>query len=340
MSPEAQTIQTDSVSHNRNRSRIDRDEQELKALMQEGGVVSNEQEEETLQTEPDSPQPSKPQVQAESSTKQKEEPEAKAQKDDSDLSSEEKTFKQRYGDLRRHSQDKEQEWKIKFEKLEQQRNASAKNELVLPKSDQEIEQWAKKYPDIAGIVEAIADKKSLERSTELDSRLKEIEGMRIQAQRDRAEAELLQLHPDFEGIRNDDAFHDWAEVQPKWVQDALYENSDDAKSVSRVIDLYKGDTGIKNTRPSSADKSAASSVRTKRNTTPNHEDSSDYFSESKVAKMSLKEYEKKSEAIFESQRQGKFIYDMSKKQIDKSLIVSKTIGIYNVRYKLRVYAFN
>ena len=80
-------------------------------------------------------------------------------------------------------QDKEQEWKIKFEKLEQQLNAAAKNELVLPKSDQEIEAWAKKYPDVAGIVEAIADKKSRERSTELDSRLKEIEGMRIQAQR-------------------------------------------------------------------------------------------------------------------------------------------------------------
>ena len=61
------------------------------------------------------------------------------------------------------------------------------------------------------------------------------------------------------------------------------------------------------------DKSAASSVRTKRNTTPSEDSSASYLSESKVAKMSIKEYEKRSEEIFEAQRQGKFIYDMSKK---------------------------
>ena len=335
MSTESAVIETNSVSHKRNLSRVERDEAELKELLKQAGVTQDEtaeQKEETSQAEPDSSQPSKPQVQAESSTQQEEKPEAKAQEATTELSSEEKTFKQRYSDIRRHMQDKEQEWKIKFEKLEQQLNAAAKNELVLPKSDQEIEAWAKKYPDVAGIVEAIADKKSRERSTELDSRLKEIEGMRIQAQRERAEAELLSLHPDFEGIRSDDAFHDWAEEQPKWVQDALYENAEDAKSVARVIDLYKSDNGIKTAKGSSSDKSAASSVRTKRNTTPSEDSSASYLSESKVAKMSIKEYEKRSEEIFEAQRQGKFIYDMSKKQIDITLIVGKTIGMYIVRH--------
>jgi hypothetical protein len=32
-----------------------------------------------------------------------------------------------------------------------------------------------------------------------------------------------------------------------------------------------------------------------------------------VAKMSIKEYEKRMEEILDSQRSGKFIYDMSKK---------------------------
>ena len=333
MLQETPTIETNSVSHKRNLSRVERDEAELKELLKQAGVTQDETEEEAApQAEPDSSQPIEPPVQAESITEQKEEPEAKAQEATTELSSEEKTFKQRYSDIRRHMQDKEQEWKIKFEKLEQQLNAAAKNELVLPKSDQEIEAWAKKYPDVAGIVEAIADKKSRERSNELDSRLKEIEGMRIQAQRERAEAELLSLHPDFENIRSDDAFHDWAEVQPKWVQDALYENSEDAKSVARVIDLYKSDNNIKTAKGSSSDKSAASSVRTKRNTTPSEDSSASYLSESKVAKMSIKEYEKRSEEIFEAQRQGKFIYDMSKKQIDITLNVSKTIGMYNIRH--------
>lgn len=308
---EAQTIQTDSVSHKRNLSRVARDEAELKELLKQAGVTTDETEEEAVEAQPYSSEPSEPQVQAESRTKQEEEPEAKAQ--DEDLSSEERNFKKRYGDLRRHTQEKEKEFQAQLDKLTSQLDAATKNELVLPKSEDEVEAWAKKYPDVAGIVEAIADKKANERAADLDGRLKEIEALRTTAKREKAEAELLSFHPDFQEIRADDAFHAWAEKQPKVVQDALYENSEDAKSVARVIDLYKSDQGIKTKGSSNSDRAAASSVRAKGRATPDTDDSSKYLSESQVAKMSLKEYEKRNEEIFEAQRSGKFIYDMSKK---------------------------
>ena len=238
---------------------------------------------------------------------------AQAADEDDDLSAEEKTFKQRYGDIRRHMKDKEQEWKLKFEKLEAQLQSAAKNELVLPKSEKEIEAWSKKYPDVAGIVEAIADKKAQERSSDIDKRLKEVEELRITAKREKAEAELAVMHPDFNTIRDDDTFHEWAKEQPRWVQDALYENVDDAKSVSRVIDLYKADKGITTKKKTIEDKGAASSVTTKRTTTPSDSEESTYIRESQVAKMSMKEYEKRAEEIMEAQRSGKFIYDMSRK---------------------------
>ena len=302
---EAQLIKTDSMSHERNAKRVARDEAELKELLQQAGVIDDTEEEE--------PQQEEVAVEAEPVEERKAEVKPTEESDDTELSAEEKNFKKRYGDLRRHVQDKEQEWKVKFEPLESQLNAAAKNELVLPKSEQDIEAWAKKYPDVAGIVEAIADKKANERAADLDGRLKEIEELRTTAKREKAEAELAALHPDFSDIRKDDAFHSWAEEQPKWVQDALYENSEDAKSVARVIDLYKSDKGITNKKASSSDKGAAASVTTKRTTSPNHEESSNYLRESQVAKMSMKEYEKRAEDIFEAQRQGKFIYDMSKK---------------------------
>ena len=309
---EATLIKTDSMSHERNAKRVARDEAELKELLQQAGVIDGAEQEET--------QEAPAEVEVETPVEQTAEPveveERKAEveeKPEAELTVEEKSFKKRYGDLRRHTQDKEQEWKVKFEKLEQQLNAATKNELVLPKSAEDVEAWAKKYPDVAGIVEAIADKKAQERSADLDGRLKEIEELRVTAKREKAEAELAALHPDFNDIRKDDAFHKWAEVQPKWVQDALYENVEDAKSVARVIDLYKVDNGITKKTTSSSDKGAAASVTTKRTTSPNHEESSNYLSESKVAKMSMKEYEKRAEEIFEAQRQGKFIYDMSKK---------------------------
>ena len=327
----AEAIQTDSMSHNRNVSRVQRDEEELKELLKQAGVTQDEtEEEEVTQEEPSSTQSSEPKVQTDSDTQQEKEPKAETQEDD--LSPEEKNFKKRYGDLRRHTQEKEKEFQSQLDKLKSQLELATKNELVLPKSEDEVDAWAKKYPDVAGIVEAIADKKDSERSSELDGRLKEIEKLRTSAKREKAEAELISMHPDFQEIRADDAFHSWAEQQPKVVQDALYENSEDAKSVARVIDLYKSDKGIKPSKSSSSDKAAASSVKAKGRATPDTDDSSKYLSESMVEKMSMKEYEKRMEEIFDAQRNGRFIYDISKKQFDKSTNVDKTIGMYSVRY--------
>ena len=57
--------------------------------------------------------------------------------------------------------------------------------------------------------------------------------MKATASRERAEVELLKIHPDFSTIRDSDDFHNWAEEQPSWVQNALYENDTDARSASR-----------------------------------------------------------------------------------------------------------
>ena len=313
---EVEQVEVHSASHMRNQARINKDEAELRELLKEAGYTEeDETQEKTAEAESDSKEPEAEPVQAKGDTKQEEKPKAEAQEadDDDDLSAEEKTFKQRYGDIRRHMKDKEQEWKLKFEKLEAQLQSAAKNELVLPKSEKEIEAWTKKYPDVAGIVEAIADKKAQERSSDIDKRLKEIEELRLTAKREKAEAELAVMHPDFNTIREDDTFHEWAKEQPKWVQDALYENVDDAKSVSRVIDLYKADKGITTKKKTSEDKGAAASVTTKRTTTPNDTEESKYLRESQVAKMSIKEYEKRADEIMEAQRSGKFIYDVTRK---------------------------
>lgn len=302
------STQTDSRSHNRNAARISRDEAELKELLLDAGVkneteVSEQQETvEEVEEEPVAVKTEEPKVSEE---------DQKPEQSEENLSAEEKSFKKRYSDIRKYMQDKDSEHKVELEKLKAQLDSAAKNELVLPKSQDEIDAWSKKYPDVAGIVEAIADKKAAERSSDLDVRLKEIEEMRASAKREKAEIALLNIHPDFEEIRADDAFHKWAEQQPKVYQDALYENAEDVNSVARVIDMYKADNNIKTKKPS-ADAGAASSVKARR-TNPSTEDSSTYFSESMVEKMSIKEYEKRMDEIMDAQRSGKFIYDISKR---------------------------
>lgn len=224
---------------------------------------------------------------------------------------EEKSFKKRYGDLRRHMQEKEKDWDDKFKGLQRQLEDSTKQEIKLPKSDDDIDAWAKEYPDVAAIVETIAIKKAKEQAAGLEERVKEIDEMKADAARKKAEVELMTAHPDFDEIRDDDAFHNWVDEQPKWVQDALYENASDSRSAARAIDLYKADMNIQTKKPVSNNKDAARSVNSRSNATPDSEDSKNVFKESQVNKMTAQQYEKASDAIMEAIRTGKFIYDMS-----------------------------
>ena len=261
--------------------RVKRDEEELARLVEEQKSAGETSEEET---------PSE------------EEP----------TNAEEKTFKKRYGDLRRHTQEKEKQFQKQLDDMKEQLAKATKKEMKLPKSDEDIEAWATEYPDVAKIVETIAMKKAREQSAELETRIQKIDEMSVEAKKEKAEAELMRLHPDFNDIRDSDEFHDWADEQPKWVQDALYENDNDARSAARAIDLYKADKGIGKEVKTKNDKSAAMEVSTKSTKTKvDATESGKKILESAVQKMSAQQYEKQADIIMEAIRSGNFVYDIS-----------------------------
>ena len=243
--------------------------------------------------------------------------EKQAQEDDYEEpeNAEEKTFKKRYGDLRRHSQKQQKEHGDKISALQRQLDEATKSQIQLPKSEEELEEWSKEYPDVAAVIETIAIKKSREQSQEIETRLAEIDDLQNSAKKEKAEAQLLSFHPDFEGIRSSDDFHEWADEQPKWVQDALYENETDARSAARAIDLYKVDRGIEGVEKktkSKSDKSAASLVDSPSSKTlPETSGNSRKWKESSVEAMNATEYEKNSDSIMEAIRSGNFVYDIS-----------------------------
>jgi|TARA_R110000803_G_scaffold33575_1_gene73434 hypothetical protein len=283
--PELLTMETpktagfvNSNHNNRNRKRIEEDEKELEEI-QSGEEVT---EEKTSDTEDE----------------------------EKTLSREEKSFKKRYGDLRRHMSEKETEWKEKLDLVEGRMNDSS---ISLPKSDEDIAEWAAQYPDIAGIVETIASKKAEQMFSKADARLKKIDEAHYESQRIESELEIKQSHSDFDELKSSDAFHDWADEQPKWVQDALYENSDDPASVVRVIDLYKSDKGMTNSARKVKSKEAASVVNKRSKTSIDTAESNGTFKESDIAKMSDKDFEKNQEQITLAMQSGKFIYDISGK---------------------------
>lgn len=241
--------------------------------------------------------------------------ESKNDEDDEEPTSpEEKSFKKRYGDLRRHSQKQQAELQKQIDELRGQLEKTTKEQIRLPKSEEELSQWASEYPDVAKIVETIAIKKAQEQAKELEERMKKIDQMQYEATKQKAEAELMRLHPDFDKIREQEEFHNWVEDQPPWVQKVLYENETDAKSAARVIDLYKVEMGITGTKKRSQkddDREAARGFATGKGSGPDKGAESGYIKESEVDRMSAKEYEKRQDEIVAAIRAGKFIYDVT-----------------------------
>ena len=144
-----------------------------------------------------------------------------------------------------------------------------------------------------------------------NTRIKELDEAQSEANRVKAENEIRKTHSDFDELRDSDGFHDWADAQPKWVRDALYENSDDPASVVRVIDLYKVDKGLTAKDKKAKTKEAAKTVTKRSKTEVDVADANDMIRESDVAKMSDKEFEERSDDINTAMRTGKFIYDVS-----------------------------
>jgi len=274
----------DSKHSNANRRRAEQEEKEIEELMQSRQEDTEEQEVVAVA----------------------EAPKEAASDEDKDLTREEKTYKKRYDDLRRHQNKLVEQVKT----LEAKVNDPAS--FAAPTTEEELEAWKEKYPDVANIVSTLAKKEAQAMYNAADERLSRLDEIAEQADRAKAEAEIRAIHSDFDELKDSDAFHDWVDVQPKWVKDALYVNSDDPASVARVIDLYKADNNIVNKgKKASAKKAAAAIVTKKGRTSVDADESNGRITESDVNKMSTVEYEKRSDEIMEAIRGGRFVYDMT-----------------------------
>jgi len=226
---------------------------------------------------------------------------------------EERSFKKRYGDLRRHQQEQKSDFEEQIKSLQSELKSTSTGEMELPSTEDEIAEWASRYPQVANIMKTMALKAAKDQNADLNTRMKEIDELQNTANKGKAEAKLLQIHPDFEQIREEDAFHDWVDTQPKWVQDSLYHNEADATSAARAIDLYKLDAGI--TKKSKAKKgnsrSAAQEVSSRGSSSPTEGSGEQQYVESEVADMTIHQYEEHQDAIAKAMRSGNFIYDLS-----------------------------
>jgi len=220
---------------------------------------------------------------------------------------EERVFKKRYGDLKRHYDSTLGKHKDEVRTLRTQLEQSSK-QFVPPKSKDELESWRKEYPDVYEMVETIAMSKADSRAKEMETKYQNLQVQQEEIAKEKAEVELLKLHPDFNDLRSKDDFHEWAAKQDPVIQDWLYENTSNASLAARALDLYKMDRGLgkySKKEEQSAKKEAAKAIsKTKKAEAPDAP-TKKVWSNAEISKMNVREYAKYEEEIDKAVREGR-----------------------------------
>ena len=207
---------------------------------------------------------------------------------------EDRVFKKRYDDLKKHYDSTLNKHKDEVKTLRSQLESSTK-QFVPPKSKEELEAWRKEYPDVYEMVETIAMNKATTQTADLESKYKNLQIQQEQIAKEKAEVELLKMHPDFNEIRSQDSFHEWAANQDPTIQGWLYENTSNAKLAARAIDLFKMDSGqSKLTKKEEKDikKEAAKAISKTRKSTESDIPKKKIWTASEISKLKPHEFEK------------------------------------------------
>jgi len=156
---------------------------------------------------------------------------------------EEVDYKKRYDDLKRHYDIKVAEWKEGVKKAQAVPQPDIPAQFTSNMAD-----FKDKYPDMYEAVEQISASNAEVKIAALKEEVESLKGNEKRLQKQKSYEELLRLQPDFDTLKADEKFLAWLEQQPESISNGIYNNNTDAKWASRVVDLYKADTGSKGTR--------------------------------------------------------------------------------------------
>jgi len=218
-------------------------------------------------------------------------------------------YKKRYDDLKKHYDQKLSEFKRTEQELRDQAR-EVEPQYQAPKSQEDLDRFRTEYPDLYDTVETVAHMRSQQEVEALRSRFSVIEQREAQIAAREAESALQERHPDFDQIRGDDSFHEWAQEQPDQIQDWIYNNPNNVTLAVKALDLYKLETGkgqgsrkrrSGNRQPQGG--SAADMVSTK--TTNVDAKEAKIWTESEIAKMSLDQFDRHEEEIKIAMEEGR-----------------------------------
>lgn len=223
-------------------------------------------------------------------------------------SAEDRVFKKRYDDLKRHHDSTISKHKDELLKLKKQVEEAAKKAYLPQMSKDELDEWRKENPEMYDVMKTLAYEEADEKSKAIESKLEEIKNAQLNLSREKAEVELLKFHPDFYEIKAEDDFHQWAEEQDDMIKDWLYNNFDNAKLAARAIDLYKMDRGLSKKAKVSSEEAkmeAAKAITKTRVGDDNKAKDKKVWSLKEISKLKPHEFDKLESEIDLAKREGR-----------------------------------
>ena len=218
-------------------------------------------------------------------------------------------WKKRYSDLKRYHDTKQNEWKQNAELREAQFEAQSHVPNDLPKTAEELESFKTEYPEIFSVMQSVSHLETNSRVLELEKHIEHLNENELKAREQVSEQQLLIRHPDFVELKETEEFTDWLSVQPENISDGLYKNKSDVDWASRVIDLYKLETGHSQSKPKSRTRQDAAAAVTKTRSTPANQvsDNKRIWTSSEISKLKPHEFEALEKELDLASRQGRII---------------------------------
>ena len=226
-----------------------------------------------------------------------------------EVKTEEHDYKKRYDDLKKHYDSKLYEWKQERETLSADRQIEDSfNEISGVETSTDVEQFKNEYPDVYNVVETISNQKTSKELEELKEEVNRLNQREKQLEAKSAYQELLAHHPDFAEIKKSKEFLSWLDEQPPSISNGIIDNSSDVKWASRVLDLYKADTGLNKNRGRPKRSAAEAVTKTNAKTVSvNQDENKKVWTTSEIRKLKPHDFDRLEAELDQANAEGRIV---------------------------------
>lgn len=218
-------------------------------------------------------------------------------------------WEKRFKGLQKTHQAQKEEWQTKMAEIESQLAAKGKAVEALPNSAEELEKLKANDPALYDKVEKLSQYFVQRDTADIKSKIEATEKKEYELAKKEARAELLKAHPDVYTVVESEVFKEWAESQPKEIQNWVYNNPTNSTLAIKALDLFKAEvsaTKKESKKPSNQTRldDASSLVSTRMTQTP-ADTSKKTWTRQEIQRLSMEEYDKYEAEIDLAIREGR-----------------------------------